>query len=337
MAVDLERSALFAAGVAMLALAVLILALRPGRGINRALSALVAARGMATLLPQASTDPSWTLMAQTLQPYFTLAVVPLALYCLHAFATLGAPERRWGGAGWLALAAVAILDGLYFLDHSLYQTLEAGEAEVGALRAADGLQYTAFGPLWLLLGATMPVLAYLGLRLAIQYRQQAGAAQGPLLLFVAGGLVIGALFDAANRLAALASLLDHPGPYPWLPWGWATAVLPVLALGPALLAIPVLVAAGRSEPRPLQRSERAIAVLAGFALCSGFLRLVAPADSDVAGNGLVLVLLGTWRLAMPVLIAYALLRHPTRMPDPQPSAAASLQPSAGLDRQPLLR
>src|SRR5688572_99343 len=99
MALDLDRSVLFAAGVAMLALAVLILALRPGRGINRALAALVAARGMATLLPQASTDPSWTLMAQTLQPYFTLAVVPLALYRLHAFAALGAPERRWRGAG----------------------------------------------------------------------------------------------------------------------------------------------------------------------------------------------------------------------------------------------
>src|SRR5688500_19436359 len=103
----------------MLVLALAILVVRPGRGINRALAALVGARGAATLLPQASTDPSWTWTAINVQPYFSLAVVPLALYCIYAFAHAGETGRR-ATAGLLAFGAVAALDLAYFLDHSLF-------------------------------------------------------------------------------------------------------------------------------------------------------------------------------------------------------------------------
>jgi hypothetical protein len=306
---DLDRSVLYIAGAAMLAVAAVVLAARPGRGVNRALAALITARGASILLPQVSDDPAWTLAALNVQPYFTFAIIPMALYCLHAFLRSGGvPVRR--GSGWIALAAVAVLDLAYFLDHSLLHSLAPGEAAVGALRAGPGLQFTAFGPLAVVGSTIAPALGYVGLRLAMQYREHPTAPNARLLLLVASGLMLGALFDGASRLVALTSLLDQPGDYPWLPWGWSVAFLPVLALLPALLSVAVVASKGQAEPRPLRRTERLMTALAGFAFFSGFLRLVAPADSDVAGSGLVLVLLGAWRLVTPVLIGYALVRHP---------------------------
>lgn len=342
MALELDRSILFAAGAATLALAVLVLLLRPGRGINRALAALLAARGATILLPQVSDDPAWTWTAVNVQPYFGLALVPLALYCAYAFAREGGQPGRsaWRGAGWLAMAAIALLDLAYFVDHSLLQTLAPGTAAVGALQAAEGVQYVSFGPLWLLPAAAAPVLAYLGLRLALQYRLDPAGRQGPMLLFLAGGLAVGALFDGASRLAALTALLDGPAGFPWLPWGWAVVVLPVLGLVPALLAVAV-VASSPERLRPQRGPERAILLLAGLAFFSGFLRLIAPADSDAAGDALVLVLLGLWRLAMPVLVTYALVRHASARPQPSaspaPAARAAARPPQALDRNALLR
>jgi len=301
----------------MLALSVVMLAVGPGRGINRAFAALVAARGAATLVPQVSNEPTWTWAAISVQPYFGLAVAPLALYCTWQFTD---PEgARRAKAGWWTLGAIALLDLAYLAEHSLVQTLQAGDATVGALRAAEGIAYSAFGPLWIVVGAAAPILAYLGLRLAIQYRQDPAGPLGPFRLLVSGGLVVGSLFEGTSRLAAVTALLDGSGGFPWLPWGWAVIALPILALVPASLAVIVL-SSGRLSAEGAQRGlERTVVLLAGFAFFSGFLRLMGPTDSDVAGSSLVLVLLGLWRLAMPAFLAYALVRHP---PDAQPSPAS---------------
>lgn len=337
MPIDLERSILFAAAAAMLAIAVIILSVGPGRRINRALAALIAARGFTTLLPQVSNSPNWTLTALNVQPYFVLAIVPLAVYCMHAFAQAGQPEvRRW--AGWLTVAAVAALDIAYFVNHRLFHTLSPGEPSVGMLRAADGIQYVGFGPLILFASAAIPVLAYLGLRLAVQYRVDPRESAAPLFLLVSAGLVLGALFDGASRLAALSALLDDHGSFPWLPWGWAVAVLPIVGLAPAILALAVLAANGHAQRRPLYRIERAVVALAGFAFFSGFLRLLASADSNPAGNALVLLLLGVWRLATPVLIAYAILYHPMPAANARyNSAATARRLPAAPDHEPASR
>ncbi|HUR63851.1 MAG TPA: hypothetical protein VM241_05145 [Candidatus Thermoplasmatota archaeon] len=346
MGVDLDRSILLVAGLAMLALAILVLAARPGRGVNRALAALVAARGAATILPQVSDDPSLVAAAIRVQPYFSLAVLPLAVYCMHAFAREGRPATRARGAlaGWMALGAVAALDLAYFLDHALLHGLSTGDADVGALRAAEGLRYTSFGPLWLIVGAAPVALAYLGLRLALQHRASAHGDRSPLLLLLASGLTLGALFEGASRLAALTALLDQPGSFPWFPWGWAVVALPVAALAPALLAVAVIANHRTSSAAPRwaqRRLERTVLVLCGFAFFSGFLRLMAPADSDVAGSAIVLVPMGLWRLAMPLFVAYALVRHPPqRLAQRAPGqASGSLPASAGaaLDGRPVVR
>lgn len=306
MAVDLDGAVLFVAGAAMVLVAAVILSARPASGVHRALAALVGARGVAHMLPQASDDPAWVLAALHVQPYFTLAAVPLAFYAMYAFSR---PEGAYRShAGWLAFAGVAALDLAYAFDHGLLHTVVPGAAEVGALRAAEGYRFAAFGPLAVVASSVGLVLGLLALRLALEYRQRPDGRDSTLLLLVSGAFMVGALFDGASRLASLSALLDHPGDFPWLPWGWAVAVLPSLALAPGLLAALVLLS-GRVDPRPLQRTEDILLLVGAFALLTGFARLVLPADSDVAGSPFVLVVMGAWRLAMPLLVGYAMVRH----------------------------
>lgn len=308
----------------MLALSATILAASPRRGLHRALGALIGARGAAILLPQLGSDPRWTEAALNLQPYFALAVVPLAVWCL-AMPPHGRPRHRWGGLA--AAGAILALDLAYWADHALAFTLAAGTSEVGAMRAGAGFVYASFGPLFAVTAAGPVLLAVLGLRYAVVYRQQAREPGARTWLLLAAGLLAGGLFDGTSRLAAFADLLDAPAGFPWAPWGWAVVGLPLLALVPAALGTAVLAANRSIDPRPQHALEGRLLVLATFACLTGLLRLMLPADSDIAGHPLVLALLGVWRLAMPLLVAWALILdarvpHPTTVRDPAPDAAA---------------
>lgn len=304
MAIDPQRIVLLASALGMLALAVTILALRGNSGWHRALAALVGARGATVLLPQLATEARWTEAAFFLQPYFLLALVPLAAWCL-VVTTTAPPRRR--ALGWTAVGAIVVLDLAYWMDHGLFYTVAEGTSPIGALRAARGLVYTGFGPLFALAALTPMLLGLLGLRYALWYRQAAREPQARTWLLLSAGLIVGALFDGTTRLAALADLLDDPAGFLWTPWGWAVMGLPVLALVPAALGTAVLAANRSIDPRPHHTLEGQLLVLATFACLSGLVRLLLPADSDIGAHPVMLVLMGVWRLAMPALVAWALL------------------------------
>ncbi|MFO1536032.1 MAG: hypothetical protein ABR586_10225, partial [Thermoplasmatota archaeon] len=236
MAVPLERTLLLLSGAAQLCVAGAILSVAPGRARHRAFAALLGLRGVAVLLPQASSNPAWAVAALNAQPYFLLASFPLAIYCLLAPYPGPAPRR----AGAWTVAAAAALALAYGLDHALFHTLAPGAPVNPALRATATLQYVRFGPLAVLGAASAPLLACVGLRHAQLYREDPAHPRAALL--VAGGFTLTALFDSASRLAALTNLLDAPHGYPWWPWGWAVPVLPTLALLPAILALGTLLA-----------------------------------------------------------------------------------------------
>lgn len=323
MAFEPQRLVLLAAGASMLALGLMVLTMGARRSPHRFLGALVAARGMTVLLPQLGSDARWREAALNLQPYFGLALMPLAAICL-ATSLRGTPRRH--GLGWWAAGAIAALDLLYLLDHGLVHTLEPGVADVGALQAATGLRYTGFGPLFAVIAAGPLLLALLGLRYAVWYRQVAREPDARTWLLLSAGLLVGGLYDGTTRLAAFADLVDDPGSFPWLPWGWAVVGLPVLALVPAALGVAILAANRSIDPRPQHALEGNLLVLAAFACLTGLLRLLLPPSSDVAGHPLTLVLLGVWRLAMPVLVAWALVadaRLRTPAPDARDAPAAA--------------
>jgi hypothetical protein len=324
LAIDPQRIVLLASALGMLALGATILALRGNSGWHRALGALIGARGINILLPQLATDARWTEAAFQLQPYFGLAVVPLAAWCLLVAAT---PPQRRQALGWAAVCAIVALDLAYWIDHGLYHTVAAGSSDIGALRAARGLVYTGFGPLFALAALTPLLLGLLGLRYAVWYRQVAREPQARTWLLLSAGLLVGALFDGTTRMATFADLLDDPAGFPWAPWGWAVMGLPALALAPAVLGMAVLAANRSIDPRPQHALEGNLLVLAAFACLSGLTRLLLPADSDIGAHPLMLVLMGVWRLAMPVMVAWALvldarLRQRTTAPDAAPDLAA---------------
>ena len=311
MAIEPARAILLVGGAAMVCLAGVVITVGARRPAFRGFAALLAARGIATLLPQVSNDPAWLWAALQVQPYFALAAVPLALYCLHAFPRPSGqpPSPR---AGWAAAGAIALLAGLYWLDHGLFHPVAAGDAANGALQAAAGIQYTGIGPLAVLAALTLPIMGLLALRFAIHYRAQADQPGASTILLVAAGFLVGSLFDGASRMVALADLLDRGAGFPWLPWGAAWALLPALAIVPAALAWAVIATGAQAERRPLRAMEGRVLALAFLALLSGLASLVLPPSADPAGNPVQLVLLGLFRLMMPVLVAYALLLDAVR-------------------------
>lgn len=304
MDIDPQRIVLLASAAGMLALAGVILALRGRNGWHLALGALIGARGMAVLLPQLATDARWSEAAVNLQPYFALALIPLALWCLVVPAT---PLQRRRAVGWAAVGAIVALDLAYWVQHSLFHEVVAGSSGIGALRAARGLVYASFGPLFAVAALAPLLLGLLGLRYAVWYRQAARDPQARTWLLLSSGLLVGALFDGTTRLAVFTDLLDAPGGFPWLPWGWAVVGLPVLALLPAALGVAVLAANRSIDPRPHHALEGNLLVLATFAGLSGLVRLLLPADSDIGAHPAILVLMGVWRLAMPALVAWGLV------------------------------
>lgn len=303
MAIDVFRLVPLVAGACTLALGGVLLALGRRRGLDYAFGLLLGARGLTLLLPQLSTEPGWIRFVLTAQPAFALLVAVLAAYLL---ATIGRAQPPRHAAAYAAAASVAIL-GLYLAFPSLFVGLAPGPASSGAMYAAAGWHYTSFGPLSFLAACAWPLLAILALRLAVLYRAQARSGQGRVLLLLSGGLLVGALFDGANRASALSSLVDQGSAYDWMPWGWATFVLPTLALVPALLAAAVIAANRGIDPRPDHALEGGLLGLGAFALATGFLRLALPADSMVVSHPSMFVLLGAWRLVMPILVTWALV------------------------------
>lgn len=319
MSFEPARAVLLLSGSGMLVLAIAVLAKAPGRPANRAFGALLAVRGAATLLPQLSSDAAFTMAVLQVQPFFALAIAPLALYCMASFPD-SRPSRR--ATAW-SLGVLVVAEAAYAVHHGWFQTLEAGTATTGALQAAEGVRYGAFGPLTVLVGLSPLVLALVALRLALLYRRDpSGPAARPMLLACAGFL-LGALFDGASRLVALMDLLDQGQPYPWLPFGWAVTVLPAAALAPGLMTVAVLATERRFDPRPLHRIEGAVLLLAGLVVASGFARLAVAPSSDPAGHPFVLVVLGLSRLMMPVFVAWAFWdeRGTPTVAVPVPSAA----------------
>lgn len=301
MAFEPARAVLLLSGSGMLVLAFAVMAKAPGRSANRAFGALLAVRGAATLLPQLSSSAAFTIAVLQVQPFFALAVAPLALYCMASFPD-SRPSRR--ATAW-SLGVLVVAEAAYAVHHDWFQTLEAGAVTTGALQAAEGVRYGAFGPLTILAGLSPLVLAFVALRLALLYRRDpAGPAAKPMLL-VCAGFLLGALFDGASRLVALMDLLDQGQTYPWMPFGWAVMVLPAAALAPGLMTVAVLATERRFDPRPLHGIEGAVLLLAGIVVASGFARLAAAPSSDPAGHPAVLVLLGLSRLMMPVFVAWA--------------------------------
>jgi hypothetical protein len=309
--IEPQRIPLLASGAAMLLLAILLASIDFSKRVNRAFAGFLGLRGTTLILGSLSLGARGDLAVQTFAPYLRLAIVPLMLYFASLYPRRRGPLSR-PGMGWAVLAAIALLDLAYFLDHGLFYTVGSGSAPTPIQTATGALHYADFGPLAVVGFSLTPIAAGLGVLFARDYIRSPEGTQRTSYFLVASGFLLNGLFDGSQQVVGLSRLLQDPGGYPWAPWGWSFAVLPSLALLPALAGL-AMVARHRfrgraAEQRNEVRRERLLFALAALAALTGVSPLLLP-GSEFFAHPAGLVLLGLWRLTLPLFVTYALLRY----------------------------
>jgi hypothetical protein len=310
--IDPQRIPLLVSGIAMLLLAVLLATIDFSKRVNRAFATVMALRGLTVGLSAVNAPAAGHAAIQGFLPYLNLAAFPLLLLFASHFPRRRGPLGR-PGAGWLAVAAIAVLWLAYFLWHDGYYVLRRGTTDLPILDAGGGLAYEGFGPLALLGYGIFPLMAGLGLLFAFDYTRSGPGTQRTSYFLVACGFLVNGMFDGARQSVGLVRLLADDAGFPWWPWGWTIAALPAISLLLALAGL-VFVALHRFRGRDVDareesRRETLLFVLAGLAALTGAAPLVLPAGSEFFASPPMLVVLGLWRLSLPLFVTYALLRY----------------------------
>ncbi len=306
---DPARLILLATGAATALLSILLLWLDINKRANRAFAALLALKGLSILLVQVPIlfGASLTLFTFRVLPYVFIPIIPVALYFASVFPRQRGPLGRPGG-GWITLILVIVLEGAYFARHSLFWIVQAGTPTHPALGAGAGYAITSMGPLSLLLWGSFAAFGFLALLFLRDYTRAAEGAQRFSHFLVGAGFALNALFDGSRQIAGFTSILADLDSYPLAPWGWGAAFLPSLALIPATAAL-VLVAVHRIGTVQERRIETRFFIASALAVLTGLAPFFLPAEKGFFNGPVLIVLLTLWRLALPVLVSYALLRY----------------------------
>lgn len=278
----------------MLGLGVALLVLHFESRLNRVFSLFLILRGLSmftatqwqlTRFSDATTSAFWV----ELFPYFTIAAPLVLAYFVWIYPR---PRRRvtpeWLPAAIVA-AVVAGLEIAYILEPSLWGTY--------AVSAEGTLSEVSEGPLGAMLGVLFVMFAVAGLAFA---RDAAGMAPGPhrrSLLLVSLAFTMNALYDGVSTGLVVVGVLGFPtGIVDYL---GAASLVPALA-APALLARQALASGDETTRRDALRYGAACAM--AVAIPMGTIFVTALSDVFLVATGIL-------RLALPLLVAYALLRH----------------------------
>lgn len=291
-----------ASAAVMLLLAAALLALNFNHRANRAFALLLALRGLTAGLSAAGFaagpdggDYFWRVL-----PY---ALLPIPFVALWFGAVYPAPRPWLRRAPWvpgLLLVGAVAVEVAYFLDHALFLDLAGGPFALGPERQAPA------GPLFLF--SALPDLAYALLGLVFA-RDAAARPAGPMrstVLLVSVGFAVVALYDVPVILALAPEFAArHP---PALAAGLLAAQAAALLLAAATAALYAQTLARAAEPAERSAARRALLALGLTGLAVGFVLLLTPTTPRLLA-GPVLLSAGLVRLALPVLVSYALLRH----------------------------
>lgn len=296
------------AGALTLALSLVLLALDARDRVNRVFAAFLFFRGVGMIVgPWRTSGAEGATVVLNFLPYALIPLVPLLAYFAFAYPKPRGPAR-FRGAGIGVAALVVALEAAYFFAHDSVWTFEATTAPPTFATAAPGVDYTSFGPLVLLIGLVPLTNALVGLAFARNADAAVASSRRYSAILVSAGFTLNALFDATNLLVALRTLVVDGEPFLWWPWGWAYVVFPALAAFPAVAAVFLVVRHGERH-----REDRgwSLRFAAGAALAVGSALGVAALGNAAVYRNLPLAgfAIGAWRLVLPALVTYALLRH----------------------------
>ena len=288
----------WAVGAALVLLAVWLYALDLSSPAQRAFALLLFLRGLTFFLgplrSEAASEQASALWAN-LAPYAVIPLVPLVVGFLSLYPRRrGLARTRWGMPA--LLVGTLALETWYFLDHAAYATVVPGRPA----------QYTDYGPLFLFLGLRLPLFALAGFVLAGDYRRSPKGSIGFSLFLMVTAFTLNGLYDGTLAVSELVRALRDPAT-DWRGWAWTRWWLPVLTLPIAIAAVirmvPVLRRA-RTDPE-LQEVGRFFVIGIPVAVASAFVRELPSEQATYLAQ----FVLAIWRLAIPLLVTYALLRY----------------------------
>lgn len=292
-----EWVSLWLTGATLVLLAASLFFLDMGNRAQRAFALLLFLRGLTFFMGplRAESAAQFSTVWASIAPYAILPVIPLVLFFLSVY-----PRRRGlgrNGVGLLVPFGLALgLLAWYVMDHDAYATVRPGAPAT----------YSSFGPLITVSALRLPALAVAAFVLAGDYRRSPAGSAGFSLFLMVAGFTLNGLYDGTLATLDLVAAYRDPA-MEWQPWAWTLWWLPVLALPLALAAcwrlVPVL-RRSRRDPE-FQEVRRFFFVAAPLAVASAFVIVLPfPGAQDTAS-----FILGIWRLTIPLLLAYALLRY----------------------------
>jgi hypothetical protein len=278
----------FAAAAALFALAGALLWLK-FTPMNRAFALFLIMRGLIIVANQMTVlDEARFVAWNGLAGYFFIAA-PFSL--LHFLLCYGFPPGSVRAAKLLNALAALALEALYMANHCL--------AECG-----PGVDALKLNPLAFLYYAIHPALAGAALFLAWRARHETATAKRQALRLLSLAFLLNALLDAT--IVAWFDATSGLGATSYAPSAWAAPILLApLAVFP--LAVPTFVLLSRIRGARGASLSLPIGVAAALAVASGTLVSLASQANLSMYPGLFLI--GLWRILLPAMAAYAIVRH----------------------------
>ncbi|HEV8360388.1 MAG TPA: histidine kinase N-terminal 7TM domain-containing protein [Candidatus Thermoplasmatota archaeon] len=287
-----------AAGIMMLALAALLLSFNFGHRANRAFALLLVLRGGATLtggVAQAQDTLASALFWHHVYPYFLMPLFAAGLYfaAVYPHARRWLPSRAWAAAPFLAL--MALVDLAYALDHNVFvdaSTIALGSSTVSG---RPGALYPLVD-LWDL------VFGVVGLVFAVDATRSGPGPRRRSLLLVSLGFALLSLYDGLHYLGPGSPMWTGAEAYPSRAFV-LTYIPTAIAVATSLLL--ARFARARPDADATRESRR---YLFALGLAPLFVLVEAAVSPGLSGP-LAQFGGGVFRLGLPVLATYALLRH----------------------------
>lgn len=258
----------------------------------RASAMLISVFGAVTL-----TDPSLASIWWRFSPFFVIATPFAVLYFVSLYPT----PRGWFARPPHGPVTLILAGGLFEYVFLFRPDLLA----VLAVNAAGTLHVVRYGPLILFAGLLSIAYAFASVALAREYtRMEAGPARSSVLV-VCAAFALNALYDSAGeifRTSPNAAVTAGE-------WISLNSLLVEAAWIPVLVAVAILVRHVLRTEAPAARSAtlRFAAVLPLPVLSNALLSLFLTGPAWQ--NPWAIVLMGAWRLSLPLLVVYALVRH----------------------------